>query len=380
MLRLKNSRGLFFAKTREPQKSYWAHPSMVEIFEEARKKDGKEDGVIKIPSEYLNWDPSAQDSRSNCPILHETMKMLIELSSPKWRARANNIYAGRTYSNENMAASLTNLRGGMIAISHEYTSVLSAYAAMYGKFIYGLDYAKTITEEESRQLWTGMRNHFDKSIEEFKKGGLLALKGNPLMAFPDERYGEGFQGALFTAETWTVAHEFSHHMVRDVSTRRDREVVSILRDLTAKSSVGQEIRAMTADHRDEINADLLATLIMSGHFTDARKPMHVPSAISGAVLSLITIAHFREEWTSDREDTHPGCFDRIRILLTIICECFGKESAYPDDPERSHMLVRRMAGILITYAHWARGSIEMDTLSIYFSLADNSVKFDFLED
>lgn len=307
------------------------------------------------------------------------MEMLIEWSNPKWKARAKNIYAGRTYSNEDMAESKTNLRGGMIAISHEYTAVLSAYAAMYGRFLSGLDYAKKLSDEESGALWTGMRDHFDESIEEFKIGGILTLKGNPLMVFPDEDIKQGFEGTIFAAETWTVAHEFSHHIVRDVTSRPDREVVSILRDFTKKSSVGQEIRDMSADQRGEINADLLATLLMSGYFTESRNPIRVPSAICAAVLSLITIAHFRDEWTSDPGDSHPGCLDRIRILLTIMCEHYGKESAYPNDPARSHMLVRRVAGILITFAHWTHGSIGMDSSSIYISIAENSLKFEFLE-
>src|SRR3546814_6283853 len=66
--------------------------------------------------------PCAPDSRSNCPQLHSTMEMLVNLSNPKWRDRASNIYAGRIYSNEDVAEAQTNLRGGMIAISNEYSS------------------------------------------------------------------------------------------------------------------------------------------------------------------------------------------------------------------------------------------------------------------
>ncbi|MGV0156009.1 hypothetical protein ACSW29_21965 [Rhodococcus sp. GB-02] len=369
-MELKNSRGLFFAQTREPQISYWANPKMLEL--------EKESGG-KIPSEFLNWKPCAPDSRSNCPELHNTMKMLVKMSNPKWRARAKNIYAGRTYRNEDMAESKTNLRGGMIAISHEYTAVLSAYAAMYGRFITALDFAKTISEEESRRLWTGMRDHFDQSIEDFKYGGILSLKGNDLMVFPDANFKEAFESAISGAETWTIAHEFSHHIVRDVTSRKDREVVTTLRDLTKASSVGQEIRDMSSKQRDEINADLLATLLMSGYFNGSRDPLGVTGGICGAVLSLITIAHFRDEWTSVPEDSHPGCLDRIRILLTIICEYYGKESAFPDDPERAHMFVRRFAGVLITFARWVHGSIEMESSAIYLSIAEISVMLEFTE-
>lgn len=373
-MKLKNSRGLFFSETHEPQISYWANPKMLEL--------EKESGG-KIPSEFLNWKPCAPDSRSNCPELHNTMNFLVKMSDPRWRARAKNIYAGRTYSNDDMAESKKNLNGGMIAISHEYTAVISAYAAMYEKFLSGLDFAKTIPDEGSHSFWSGMRDHLDESIDEFRSGGILSLKGNPLMAFPDEEIRQGFEGAIFAAEAWTVAHEFSHHMVRDLSTRtsrRDRDVVDTLRELTANSSVGQEIRDMTAAHRDEINADLLAGLILSGYFTEERNPIQVPGMICGAVLALITIAHFRDEWTSDRSESHPGCLDRIRILLTVICEYYGKESVYPNDPDRSYMIVRRVAGLLMTFTQWAHGSVEMDSSLMLVSLTVNSDLFDFSEE
>ncbi|MEA1798603.1 hypothetical protein [Rhodococcus qingshengii] len=369
-MELKNSRGLFFAQTREPQISYWANPKMLKLVEGSRRT---------IPSEFLNWNPCAPDSRSNCPQLHSTMEMLVNLSNPKWRDRASNIYAGRIYSNEDVAEAQTNLRGGMIAISNEYSSAITAYAAMYGRFVSAIDFAAGITQEQSRLLWTGLHDHFNKSIEDFKRGGIISLKGNDLMVFPDDEARSSFESAIFMAEFWTVAHEFSHHIVRDVSTRRDREVVTILRDLTKASSVGEEIRAMSSDQRDEINADLLATLLVSGYFNDTRDPIGVPGAISGAALSLITIAHFRDEWTCDPEDSHPGCLDRIRILLTLICEYYGSESAYPGDSERSHIVVRRVAGLLITFALWVHGSIGMDSKSINNSIATLSVIFEFME-
>ncbi|WP_152693053.1 hypothetical protein [Rhodococcus ruber] len=377
-MRLKNSRGLFFKITKEPQKSFWAHPDFISLVEAANGRP--------IPKEILNWDPCAEGSRSNCPMLQDTLDMLVKLVDPRWRARVKNIYAGRTYSNDDMAQADKNLRGGMVAISNEYTAILFAYAAMYDNFIHSVDLANKLSATDSDALWRGMHKELDESIESYRIGGILALKGKPLMVFPNEEFRQNAYSGSSVAEAWTIAHELSHHLVRDMSARRDKGVEAIIKELTSYSSIGQEIRNMSRSQRDEIEADLLATLILAGHFTPQnRPPLAAHNAITAGALSLIAIAHLRNEWTTDPADSHPGCFDRLRILLTIMSEIYGNQIAYPNDPEREHMLVYRAAGLLMTYGHWAKGLMDdiselglphgLDSRSMNYIIATYTTEF-----
>lgn len=345
-MRLKNSRGLFFARTGEPQISFWANPKLSSLVQET---NGRE-----IPSHLLNWKPCADISRSNCPMLQDLLGDVIKLVGPKWRAYAANIYAGRTYSDVDMAEADKNLRGGMVAISIEFTNILIAYSSMYGTFINSMDFAKRLSTEASEAMWNGMRGEFDKNIAAYRRDGILALKGSLPMVYPSDQFRVATELLSEAAEAWSIAHELSHHLARDMSARKDKEVRATVDNLVNRSSVGPEIHKMPPSHREEVYADLLATLIMSGHFApEKRTPMGISDAISGATLSLITIAHLRDEWVTSVSDTHPGCFDRIRILLTVISEIYGGLSVAPDDPEREHMVVRRFAALLMTYGHWA---------------------------
>lgn len=354
MMRLKNSRGLFFAKTREPRQSYWSKPEFVALVESVNGRP--------IPQFLLDWDPCAEDSRSNCPLLHDMLDALVERVDPRWRARAKNIYAGRTSSNVDAAAADHNLRGGMIVISNEYTSVLMAYVAMYGQYASSVDLAKTLSPADANAMWLGMRKHFDETIESYKGDGILSLKGNLLMIFPDEKYRESAQIASDAAEFWSIAHEFSHHLARDMSARRDKEVASTLRELLRHSSVSHEMQQMPKLHRDEVQADLLATLVVSGHFApQKRQPHSVHLAITGAILALITIGHLRGEWTTEITDSHPGCHDRLRIILTVMAELYGNRADNPSDPKDR---IYQFVAFLMTFVRLVEdGPIEEEEVS-----------------
>lgn len=371
-MQLKKSRGLFFARTREPQKSFWAHPDFRELVKKATGKD--------VPQDLLDWDACAVGARSNCPALHDRMISVSRLVDPEWRDRVDTIYVGRTYSNEDTAEANKNQKGGMVAISNEYTSIMVAYSAMWGRFLSAADRGLKQSSTESNLIWIGLRKHLDESIDDFRSGGLLALKGNLLMVFQSEESRQSAFSGIEQAESWTIAHEISHHLVRDMSNRRDERVVDLLKNITSRSSASREIARMSQAQRDEINADLLATLILSGHFAEVRHPIDVPAVISGAALALITIAHFRDEWTSEPTDSHPGCLDRIRIILTIMCEMHGKESVFPDDPGRSHVVLYRVAGWLRTYADWVHGLVDSDHLTILAEYTLNSMEFGVMAD
>ena len=54
-----------------------------------------------------------------------------------------------------------------------------------------------------------------------ERRGLLALKGEVFMTMPSVVHWDNVDRFTRAAEQWTLAHELSHHLARDLSTRRD---------------------------------------------------------------------------------------------------------------------------------------------------------------
>lgn len=342
---LKKSRGLFFARTGEPRRSYWASDAIVTLV----RSQGRE-----VPRDLLEWDPSASDSRSNCPMLHEMLAELVDLADPRWRARAQNIYAGRTWSTDDTAFTDQNVRSGMIALSNEFTSVLIAYASVYGMFLNSMDDARKRSPEDAAAIQHGMRVEFDRMVDAFKIGGLLALKGTPFMVFPSVAHWNAVNQFCRATEQWTLAHELSHHLARDLSSRRDKGVAAVLAQLESHSIVGPEVAALSASQRCEVEADLLATLILAGYFLPGGcEPAALHFAVGGAAIALITVGHLHDEWSASSDDSHPGYMDRLRLVMTFVCELYGTLSVHKD-PRQSRMTLSGFSSTLMAFAHWAQ--------------------------
>jgi hypothetical protein len=327
---LHKSRGLFFARTGESRHSYWASDAIVAMV----RSQGKE-----VPRDLFAWDPSAPDSRSNCPVLHEMLIELISLTDPRWRDRAESIYAGRTFSTDDTAFTDQNARSGMVALSDQFTSVLIAYSAMYGVFLNSIDHVKRRPPEEAEIIQRGMRAEFDQMVDAFKVGGLLALKGKLFMTMPSVAHWDAVDQFTRAAEQWTLAHELSHHLARDLSTRRDKGVEALMARFKSRSAIGSRLAALSLAQRCEAEADLLATLIVAGHFLPGEaESAALQFAVGGAAIALIAVGHLRNEWTSSPDDTHPGCMDRISLVMTFICELYGMQCLHPEAYSRRHFV------------------------------------------
>ncbi|MFG1777887.1 hypothetical protein ACGFIG_15825 [Micromonospora sp. NPDC049048] len=347
---LKKSRGLFFARTGEPRLSYWANSAIRSDIERAGGK---------IPKDLLDWNPTAPSSRSNCPVMHGMVEEIVGLVDPRWRTRASNIYAGRTLSSDDTAFTGQNVRSGMVAMSSEFSAAVIVYAAIFLTYMASIGDSRNRTRHEAAQILDGMREELDEAIERFKVGGLLAVKGTKFMGFPDQSYLDALDLHARYAEEFTIAHEISHHVARDLSSRRDRTVAALLAELRSSSETLPLVSRLSAEQRMELEADLLATLIIAGRFSsEGVDPMRLHLALMGAATALVTIGHLRDEWVSEPSDEHPGCLTRLYVLLMFISENYGSFSLLPNEGGVPAMPLARVAGAWMSFAHWAEGFHE----------------------
>jgi len=343
---LKKSRGLFFDRTKEPRISYWANDKIVEAFE----RQGR-----TVPSSLFDWDPLAESARSNCPILNDQLSYIVELCDPRWRARARNIYAGRTLTKDDLALTDQNPRGGMVAISDSFTSIMFGYSAMYGIFLRSLDDARQRTPQDAGDIQQGLRAEFQKIIDNYRVEGLAALSGT-MLTILDKKMLEATEELSRRAEQWALAHEISHHLARDNSSRRDKDIRATISKAFSRTSLQPLLAYLPPDHRCEVEADLLATLILAGQFDEGGyHPVRLQIALPGAAIGLITVAHLQDEWKTERADTHPGCADRLYILLTALCELHGNDTAMPHEPSAAHITINRSSATLMSFAQWVYG-------------------------
>jgi hypothetical protein len=266
-----------------------------------------------------------------------------------------NIYAGRTFSSDDMALSGQNERSGMVAVSHEFSTAVIAYSALYSWFLRSIDDSKARPESDARIIQQGMRAEFNRVIDTFKDLGIVTLQGTWLTEVPDRRHRLALELFSRTAEQWALAHEFGHHLVRDMSTRRDKDIDALFGAILSRSTVGHDLANLPRLQRCEVEADLLATLLLAGHFSANDRPTTALShlAVASGAIALITVAHLNDEWTCSRTDTHPGCLDRLRFLMTIMCELYGTRSVDPGNVlDGSHITVSRTAGAVTALAHW----------------------------
>lgn len=344
---LRRSQGLFFSETREPLKNYWRG----EHFAQLEVQYGK-----TLPPNLRNWDPLATGSRSNCPLMHEMMLELTALVGDKLRARARNIYAGRTFSSADTASAAQRVNAGMISMSHEHSSAVYVYACLFGVIMAAADDSTTRSLPESRIIMLGLHDEFEQLMAAYKQGWMPAVIEKIReyhTAAP--RLEESADALARSAELWTLAHELAHHLLRHMSSRADKELGLLVSEEIAKSSAYAEKSSYSQPQWDEIRADILATLIMMGRLEPGKVSRQAPYLVMpGAVVSLLAIGHLRSEWRTVASETHPGCFDRISLLLNWFTERNG--NLQPDGGEHvddvRHMRLYRFAAMLMGMTVW----------------------------
>lgn len=352
-LKLNQSRERFFQETREPRANYWLQPGALA---------GADPGARKVSKEMLAWDPLADRAQSNCPILHKSMQFLVAAVDPRWKAKAQNVFAGRTFDTDDIAWTLTSSKrdGAFIAISDEFSKVLFAYSAMWSYYMSYLDVFRSSPEMERLAAGAEMRKQFDEIINSFQKRGNVAFS-DTFLTFLRADHVPALDDLCWFAETWVIAHELSHQISDDQQKKRSKEAAKYLNAIRGGSKTHDWRMPHNVNQRMEFDADLMATMIMAMDQSGRRPiPAGVKNcAIIAATIALIAIGHYRNEWECEpHQDTHPGVIDRIDHLLTVFCEQSGLEE---DHPHHRGQACYQVAGTLRAYANWCRSTHDSNS-------------------
>ena len=92
-----------------------------------------------------------------------------------------------------------------------------------------------------------------------------------------------------------------------------------------------EIAEIT-ENRGRICSDLLRSLplwfgiesAILQYVSDVESMPTFVANIKGESVGFISL-HLRNEWTSSPDATHPGCMDRLRLVMTFVCEIYGTQ-------------------------------------------------------
>lgn len=344
--RLPKSRGLFFARTGENSRlGFWA-TEVARLAELGIDRD--------FPSPVLAWDPSAVDSRSNCPELHETVVWLTTRVAPEWRDRAGSIYAGRTSRNVDTAFGEHNVHSGMVAISRDYSLAIAAYVGVYARYLRALDFRFAHGTASAEQVLAGLHGELDTLIDAFHADPADALLRGPtwVSELPSAEHVEAAHHLIRASETWVVAHELAHHILRHGSHRRDDEARKAVRGYLSAPALAVEVEGMSRGQVYEVEADVLGFLLTAGHFVGEDGMAAVVTALNGSFLALIAIAHINGEWRTAPQDSHPGCLVRIAVLAKLANLLYHDVAFDPD----GRATLPRASGVLVSFAAWAEGS------------------------
>ncbi|TDC39053.1 ImmA/IrrE family metallo-endopeptidase [Micromonospora sp. 15K316] len=322
MATLKNSRGKFFHEHKmPPDLNFW-----IFFFRYAGRPLPVDE---KVMARALEWKPE----RSNCPQLTITIEHLIRSVPDEWRALANNLFVGRVLKGDLNAMAWTERQAGVIEMNIQYTFTLSAYAAAYDEFFHNL---KSFVGDVAakRPGLESMVHELDKRFAEpweqldtARSGWVdrrLLVVANPVAA----RWAKGreslHEDMVDAAESFVIAHELAHHLLGHTVSRRDkRKAKDAVDEVIERLGLFYAMSQFNQSQREELQADILAYLIVAQALEGAPQFSDLYRAVAGSTLALVTHAHVTESWVElDSAATHPGFttrFNMVHKLTEMLC-------------------------------------------------------------
>ncbi|MFW5469512.1 M48 family metalloprotease [Knoellia sp. CPCC 206435] len=332
---------MFFDKYGAPTASGWG-PEIVSLQEAGFHGQGYRT--------LHDWDAKAHNAHSNCPALHATVLELKALVHPAWRARIDAIYAGRTALGDSLAESRHGKKGGVVAVSFVFTYTLLGAAITWGDFLHSLDEARSHSGNDP--LTESHRLAVISAFDKVREVGAPALKKSKIFVVSSEAERMNVAQLQNLGEMWAVAHELSHHVLRHGTAAIDRKAQQLLGSLLAESNVSAEMAGLTLGQRQEIEADVLAQLLLAGEFSGDADPLTELQSAQGALVGLLAVGLTGGGWINEPTDTHPSTLTRLAFAGKVAAQRILRMTGLPLALREEQV---RMVATVLAFAGWLAG-------------------------
>lgn len=360
--RLPKSRGLYFKTTGDdPNKSAWVAQ------EAALTSLGF---THRAASELTDWNPQGPGVQANCPALHDAVRALARVVAPVWRARVQNIYAGRTRgAGIPTAMAQAGAQGGCVAIGFDFTHCLFGAVITWSHFLHDIDSARE--DPELAKHGKELRKALIAGFARIREDGAAGIRASRIFDVASAEQGRMAAEIFVMAESWVLAHEVAHHILRHGVSRPDKDAQRTVRAFLTSPDVAAELKNTSVSQEEEIEADVLAYLLLCGEFAGPRHPKAESAAAASALLTLLAVGLMSDDWSSDSTDTHPSTLQRMAVVARIASRRILADStttpesdedpfsSLPDDhdtassEERKEMV--RMLATMLSYGSWVSG-------------------------
>ena len=219
------------------------------------------------------------------------------------------------------------MKAGIIEINLQYTFVLHAYVATFDEYmqvirmlfrdIWSEEFEQIVGQLEARlaKPWS----HLDESRPAWMDTRLLG-DGNPalLQLTPSDRISAR-ENVVLSCEEFVIAHELSHHLLGHTVSRSNRaKAITTVNIAIDHLNIATMLQKMNNIKRQEVQADILAFMIMADAIDGPAEFMRLYEALIGSVISLVALAHISETWIeTDCRASHAGFVDRIEIIAQL---------------------------------------------------------------
>ncbi|SCY86572.1 hypothetical protein SAMN02745898_104312 [Streptomyces sp. 136MFCol5.1] len=341
MINLEQSRKTFHAVRNLPVQNFWKT-----LFQAQGRVDVLNDPRYK---EYFAWVPN----RSNCPEIEVLMEGLTASIPEEWRARGRRIFAGRNLRTQANAEAWQSGEVGIIELNYGFTSASMIYMVLYCKYFEMisslgptmLSYEEGDDAEVILDVLQEIGNEgFEPILIANNERKTWQVEGvfpahELLRELPASRDKDSYHEGVRSIEEFALAHEYAHHLLghtndeyprsRYINGRLDRELAELGIDLSAYDMNTKQI--------DELRADSLALLIMSGKLTMTPTGPTVYRTMSGGIIGLTVLAHIYDAWvnSNDPKETHPDFLTRYDAATRLLK---GISKTIPVGPHEDHPL------------------------------------------
>ncbi|MGX1973577.1 hypothetical protein [Streptomyces kronopolitis] len=331
------------------------------------------DDILRTPrfQEWLNWTPN----RSNCPELELLMENLTDSIPEEWRARGRRIFAGRNLQGQANAEAWQSGEVGVIELNYGFTSASMIYMVLYSKYfemIHTLGTEVDFSDDDEEIILMVLEEIGKEGFEPiliaeeerraWTANGMIFPAHRLLREIPSSRSEDSYHEGVRAIEEFAIAHEYAHHLLghTDDEYPRSRYINGRVDAELTRMGVNFSSYDLNEAQVDELRADSLALLMMTGRLTAQVCASSIYRSMAGAIMGLTVLAHINESWVVSNEagETHPDFLTRYDVATTVIREM---SKSMPIGPEGGHPIgfLAQLSGFVsLILDRWLSSRIE----------------------